>query len=191
VDFVVRLLDAGVDHSHYYHIMDVELDPEQFRPWMSDSGVQRMANAWQLGVGFHGLHMLTPAGEASAAYVAFKMLYAMEGQRIPVARPAPDIGVLATRTECGCRLLLWSHHHEGTRTTDVSLSVCGLPTKALVERHYQLGGILNDTEGVIAIRQGDWCLREEAARPASVTWNKTVTVRPYAVHLFVLETVEK
>ncbi|HUT58143.1 MAG TPA: hypothetical protein VNA25_09880 [Phycisphaerae bacterium] len=184
-DAVSRMVEAGIDSSNYYHVMDMAVDLDKLRPWMSPGGLELMADVWHTA--YRSLHMMTPAGEPTAAYTAFRMLYQLEGRRVCVPRPAPEVGVMAVRTDGGARLLVWNYHHERLVPVEVALRVAGLPARELTETHYALGAEFSRGERLRQMRGGELPLVESRGRPKGPTCARTLTVAPYSLHLLVVE----
>jgi len=184
-DAVARMVDARLEYSHYYHSMDITFHPDKFRPWFSPDGVEGMRRFWSPP--FHGLHLMSPSGETAAAYVTFRMLYALEGLRLAVERPSHNVGLLAARTERGCRLLIWNYHHECLAPAELDLSIVGLPRGPLAESHDALSGSLMDAECGNLMRQGRMPRVSRREIAAGSTWSKTLAVAPHSVHLITVE----
>ncbi|MFH1024836.1 MAG: hypothetical protein V1809_15755 [Planctomycetota bacterium] len=181
VDVVARFIDAGLDRSFYYHAMDMDLHPEKWRGWFRAEPLERMGEVWNSSR--RGLHMMAPAGECLAPYVAFRMLYAMEGQRLAAERPSEAVGALASRAEDVCRVLLWNYHHDEMRTMDLDLDLVGLPDGARRLRRYRLGGDLRDAGNVAACRRGELYAAGEEPVHAGGNLRLRVSLPPTRVEL--------
>ena len=182
VDWVGRMLDTDIDMSHYYHVWDMPLHEDKWAPWFSPAGLDRLRKHWQSD--YRGLHMLSIAGEPAASFVAFKMLYAMEGRRVAAERPARHLGVLASRQERTSRVLLWNYHDEEIRAETVQLGLRNLGIGQGNLKHYRLGGgTLRDLDCIFLAREGKMRLLAEEAVDSSGGLTKEVSVEPYSVHL--------
>ena len=146
VDTVARCIDAGLDYSFYYHIMDMDFHYSKWKSWFSKAGLERITKGWRPS--HKGLHMLTPEGGTLGPYTAFRMLYAMEGMRLRAKRISDSLGVLASRKERSCRVLLWNYHDGQAVTEKVRVKLGRLPAKKYTEAQYCLGADLLDTEAI-------------------------------------------
>jgi hypothetical protein len=185
IDATARLIDAGLDRSFYYHAMDMDLHPEKWRGWYGSAALESMAGCWNSG--HRGLHLLAADGEGSAAYVAFRMLYAMEGERLEVRRPSEAVGVLASRAGGGFRVLLWNYRHQEMRTADVRLEMTSLPAgRRWKLRRYRLGSDVRDGRNVMACRRGELHGASEESVGPGETLGVAVGLSPLAVELLEL-----
>ena len=117
------------------------------------------------------------------------MLYDMEGLRVPVERPEKNLGVLASRDESACRILLWNYHHEEHPACQVNLEARHLGPGPLVQRFYRLDGLgVWDINGVIAMRKGEKRLVDEQP-VAGDAFTRDYHVGPHAVCLIELARV--
>jgi len=185
VDAMARLMDAGLDYAFYYHIMDADLPVREWNGWFSPEGIERMNWVWNSA--YRGLHLLTQDGEPAAPYVALGMLREMEGERIPAPRPSPNVGVLASRRDNECRVLLWNYRFEEIRTENVTLAVTGLPAGGFAEERCVLGGNLRDAECPRLVRRGERYKVHEAAHADGTEFRAELTLLPYSVHLLRLK----
>jgi hypothetical protein len=188
VDTVGRLLSTGLDYSCYYHVMDCPMYLEKWRDWFSAEGMECMRQQWYSQR--RALHLLTQDGEASAAYVAFRMLYEMEGRNLAAGRLSRSIAYLATRRGDSIRLLVWSYHHEELVSDTVTVRIDGLPEPAFRERRYRLGGmdrLVEDVERLHRIREGRLTPVVERHHQGAPAFRTTLDVKPFSVHLIELE----
>lgn len=189
VDMVAALIDSPVDLSHYYHVADWPLYLDKWRSWYSPEGLDRLEKHWCSD--YRGLHMFSLSGEPAASYVAYKMLYAMEGHRLPAPRPAPNIGLLASAQQRSCKALLWNYNYDHVQTQRITLNMVNLPAGAGISprpRAFRLGGsTLRDLESIIAIRRGQMHEVKLESPPGSPPGHWDLTLEPYSVYLLSLE----
>ena len=101
---ILRMLEAGLDWSFYYHLWDQCFYPEQFRPFFSDDGLRLMYEHWNEVP--HRFGLFGVEGEVRPQYFVFQLLTHLQDQRVAADSPDPRLRVLATQGENTVSILL-------------------------------------------------------------------------------------
>ena len=89
VETAWQMVDAGLDHSCYYHIRDYYVDVHRFSQFMSARGAAFMARWWNRMPQFDGLFDYQDT--VRPAYYAFKLLSRLTGDRLKLDSTDPTV----------------------------------------------------------------------------------------------------
>ena len=110
---ILRMLDAGLDWSFYYHIWDQCFYPDKFRPFFSEHGLALMHEHWNEVP--HRFGMFGVEAEVRPHYFVYAMLARLGAERIAAQTDQPALSVLATRAPHRVSALLVNFELTGAR----------------------------------------------------------------------------
>jgi hypothetical protein len=116
---IMRLMEAGLDWSFYYHIWDQVCDPADFAPFFSPNGVAGMLRHWNEVP--HRFGLFGVKGEVRPQYFVYAMLAQMAGERVAATSDDPEVQVLASRDERGLSVLVVNLSRPTSRDRILSL----------------------------------------------------------------------
>jgi hypothetical protein len=110
-----QMIDAGLDHSCYYHIRDYYVDVDRFSQFMSARGAAFMARWWNRMPQFDGL--FDYQNTVRPAYYAFKLLSRLTGNRLELKSSDPAVHGFFTYDPLYLthNLLLWNYSEQPVR----------------------------------------------------------------------------
>jgi xylan 1,4-beta-xylosidase len=94
---ILRMMEAGLDWSFYYHVWDQCFYPEQFRPFFSDDGLLLMHEHWNEVP--HKFGMFGVEGEVRPQYFVYQLLTHLQEQRVAAHSSDSRLYTLATQGE--------------------------------------------------------------------------------------------
>lgn len=101
---VIRMLEAELDWSFYYHVWDQCFYPDQFRPFFSDNGLRLMHEHWNEVP--HRFGMFGVEGEVRPQYFVYQLLTHLQERRVTADTSDPRLYVLATKGERALSVML-------------------------------------------------------------------------------------
>jgi xylan 1,4-beta-xylosidase len=115
LETTLGFFEEGLSRGAYYHIRDSFVDERQFAQFMSPRGAAFVARWWNDTPQYCGLY--DNQGRARPAYIAFKLLSLIRGQRLAVAGAIGDVKALAANSEGRINVVVWNFPSRGKGET--------------------------------------------------------------------------
>ncbi|MEW6754054.1 MAG: hypothetical protein AB1505_24200 [Candidatus Latescibacterota bacterium] len=121
---VMRLVEAGLHGSFYYHVWDQTCYAADFRPFFSDEGLANMLRHWNEVP--HRLGLFGVGGEVRPQYFVYWMLSRLGSERLAAHSGHGDLTVLAARQGGTVSIMLANYGLERPADRVAVLQLSGL-----------------------------------------------------------------
>lgn len=116
---ILGMLDAGLDHSFYYHIQDRPLNPAVKRRFASEAAVRRTQESWNHCCWRMGL--FDTAGNLLPPYFVFRLLARMGSRRVAATAPGTIATLASTDADGALACLLVARRGAGDQVVELHL----------------------------------------------------------------------